>query len=177
MYQQGTITLLNSTNAVVYVGGLAIQPGATASIALNAAQTSTSLLQDLLTGALQIVNQVPGYEWGATPTYQAPVVTPWISDQQLSGEYTIPTQPYWGLFSGGRVWVNPHGGEVTLTLNTSPDNGLTWYPLTDWATQGQWTVSGTPQQLPLPGGIPQLQGILTPASGTTPTVSVALSAY
>ncbi len=177
MYQQGTISLYNSTAGVLYVGGISIGPGLTVNAPLNAVQTSPDFLQNLLTGALVLTNTVPGYEWGESVTLQSPVMTPWVSDVSISSSYTIPNQPFLGLFTGGRVWVNPHGGAVTLQLNTSPDNGATWYPLTDWQTGGTWAVSGTPQQVPLPGGIPQLQGILTPASGTTPTVSVTLSAY
>jgi hypothetical protein len=136
-----------------------------------------SFLNTPTTGALVIADQTPGYSWGAVETWHYPLTIPWMTDVQVSAAYTIPMTPYLGLFSGGRLWVNPHSGEATVALNISQDNGTTWYPLTEWETTGTWTVSGTPQQAVLPSGIPQLQGIVTPLAGTTPTISITLTAY
>lgn len=172
-YQQGTITLQNLSNTPIYVGGTAIAPGSQSSVPLQDALNSTGLYTLMFLGAVAVVG-TPGYEWGATRA-GFPWSSAWYPATQLpSNPYTLPTTPLLSFANNARIWVNVPGSAVTLTLNTSPDQGTTWYPLTEWGTDGTWTISGT-QQTTLPAGIPLLQGILTYSASTAPTVSITLT--
>lgn len=173
IYQQGMITLQNLSNTPIYIGGSTIAPGSINTIPIQSAQNDTGLLTLMQTGAVAIVG-IPGYEWAAMRT-AFPWINVWLPATQLpANPYTLPTTPLMNLSQSPRIWVDVPGSTVTLTLNTSPDQGATWYPLSDWNTNGTWTVSGT-QQLPLPSGIPLIQGILSYSGTTAPTVTVTLT--
>jgi len=172
-YQQGYITLQNLSSTPVYIGGTTIAPGSQNSVPLQDALNSTGFYPLMLIGAIAVVG-IPGYEWGATRA-GFPWIDTWLPAKQLpSNPYTLPTTPLLSFANNARIWVNVPGSAVTLTLNTSPDQGTTWYPLSDWNSNGQWTVSGA-QQLTLPAGIPLIQGILTYTASTAPTVTITLT--
>lgn len=174
-YQNSTITVQNLSATTQFIGGVSLSAGATQDIPLSLVQTQVNLWDLLLSGALTFV-ETPNYQWAGIDDAQYPWQSVWLPAQQLSvTPYTVPVTPYLGLAHTVRLFANAHTSSgVSVSLSTSPNGGVTWYPLTEWAQSGTLVLPTTPVQALLPAALPLVQATVTFPSSITPTVSLTL---
>jgi hypothetical protein len=162
MVNNSSILLQNISTQTLVFGNVSIPPGQSAPVAWTWAAQDTNVLQALLNGVVQIVG---------TALDTLDNLGFFVQGQLLNAiEASGPQVQYvfMGAFQTGRLYVQSANGGVTVTGEGTPD-GVTWYPLPDWA--GLTLSAAGSSSVLLPTGVVMLRLTFTPQSGTTPTIT------
>lgn len=170
-----------SPNPITVAGSYTIPAGGTLTVPYSALEDDRTVIGYIDAQELRIVDAEESFTFRSIPRFTQGLLFP---SQTLEANETYtptlsdgvtPVVLWVAPFQNVRVYLNVTSGDMTVTVQDSPDGGTTFFPIPDAPViQAQASdANGGKVSAILPGGLCLLKFILTSQNGGTASVSYA----